>query len=77
LNQFLGDLLIVEQAICETIVDWEFPKFVELFGLVLNYQRSQDSFWGDILASQSLVLALELSNKKLTGYYADSNQLLF
>jgi hypothetical protein len=31
LNQFLGDLLIVEQGICEAIVDWEFQKFVEQF----------------------------------------------
>jgi hypothetical protein len=43
LNQFLGDLLIVEQAICEAIVDWEFPKIVELFAIGTHYQEQS---WG-------------------------------
>jgi hypothetical protein len=35
----LGDLLIVEQAICEAIVDWEFPKIVELFAIGTQLSR--------------------------------------
>jgi hypothetical protein len=51
LNQFLGDLLIAEQAIREVIVDWEFPKFVELFeiGTQLSKKKagvaSKKTYW--------------------------------
>jgi hypothetical protein len=51
LNQFLGDLLIVEKAICEAIVDWEFPKIVELFAIGTQLSKkkagvaSRKTYW--------------------------------